>query len=303
MIRRLVALCFAMLAPAAAIAQLQPPDTTIRTEQVAPGIYMLIGQGGNIGVSTGPDGTFLIDDQYAPMTPAVLAALHELGAGTPRFVLNTHWHGDHTGGNENLGKAGALIVAHDQVRARMSTNQFISFVQTATPASPPAALPVVTFSDTVTFYLNGDEIHGSYAPHAHTDGDVIVQFRKANVIHAGDVFFRFYPFIDISSGGSVSGLLAAVDGILGMADEKTRIIPGHGPLATRADLMEYRQMLAVTSDRIRALIKAGKTVEEVVAAAPNADYDKKWAWTFITPERYTQMMYELVAKELSPDRS
>lgn len=302
MIRRLTAIGLAMLA-AAAGAQLPPPDTTIRTEQVVPGIYVLIGLGGNIGVSAGADGVFLIDDQYAPMTPSVIAALRELKVGSPRFVLNTHWHGDHTGGNENLAKEGALLVAHDQVRARMSSDQFVTFVQSAVPAAPQAALPVVTFSDAVSFHLNGDEIRGTYAPHAHTDGDVFVHFRKSNVIHTGDLFFRFYPFIDISSGGSISGLIAAVDRMLAIAGEKTRIIPGHGPLANRADLAEYREMLVVTSGRIRDLIEAGKTVEEAVAAKPSADYDAKWAWSFITAERYVQMVYELVAKELNPGRT
>ena len=264
---------------------------------------MLIGQGGNIGVSTGPDGTFLIDDQYAPMTPAIIAALKDLNAPSPRFVLNTHWHGDHTGGNENLGKAGAVLVAHEQVRARMSVDQFNKFLENATPASPQAALPIVTFNDAITFYLNGDEIHGTFVPHAHTDGDVYVHFRKANVIHTGDVFFRFYPFIDISSGGSLAGLIVAVDRILAIADDKTRIIPGHGPLAHRADLVEYREMLVTTSGRIRDLMKAGKTADEIVAAAPNADYDKKWAWRFITPELYTRMVYELLDRELNPGRT
>ncbi len=302
MLRKLTAICLAILA-STALAQTPAPDTSVQTEQVAPGIYMLIGKGGNIGVSTGADGTFLIDDQYAPMTSSVIAALKAVNAPMPRFVLNTHWHGDHTGGNENLAKEGALLIAHDQVRARMSSDQFVKFVQMAVPAAPQAALPVVTFNDTVTFYLNGDEIHGTYVPHAHTDGDVIVHFRKANVIHTGDVFFRYYPFIDQSSGGSIAGMIAAVDRILALADDKTRIIPGHGPLANRADLVEYRDMLVATSGRIRDLVKAGKTVDEIVAAAPNADYDAKWGWAFITAERYTRMIYELVESELSAGRT
>ena len=301
--RRMTVIAIALLKPALAIAQEPPPDTTVRTETVAPGIYVLFGRGGNIGVSAGPDGVFLIDDQYAVMTESVAKAVKALHPEMPRFVLNTHWHGDHTGGNENLAKQGSVIVAHDQVRARMSTEQFVSFVQRTEPASPPAALPVVTFNDSVTFHLNGDEIRGMHVANAHTDGDVFIHFRKADVIHTGDVFFRNYPFIDISSGGTVGGLIAAIDRILMLAGDKTRIIPGHGPLANRGDLVEYRHMLVVTSGRIRELIQAGKTVEEAVAAKPNADYDTKWGWTFITPERYIRMLYELVAKELNPGRT
>ncbi len=302
MIVRLTATGLLILAFGAA-AQSPPPDTAIRTEQVAPGIYMLAGQGGNIGVSAGVDGVFLIDDQYAPMTFSVIAALRGLDLGNPRFVLNTHWHGDHTGGNENLAKEGALLIAHDQVRARMSTDQFVSFLQNSVPASPPLALPVVTFNDAVSLHLNGDEIRATFAPQAHTDGDVFVHFLKANVIHTGDLFFRFYPYIDFDSGGSLAGLITGVDRILAIADDKTRIIPGHGPLANRADLIEYRQMLLTTSGRIRELVKAGKTADEIVAAVPNADYDQKWGWVFITPERYTRMMYELVQREISPGRT
>lgn len=295
--RVIAGLGLALLSPVA-LAQIQKPDTTIATQAVAPGIYMLIGRGGNIGVSAGPDGVFLIDDQYAIMTESVTAALKAIQPEAPRFVLNTHWHGDHTGGNENLAKAGSILVAHDNVRRRMSTDQFISLVQMAAPAAPAAALPVVTFSDEVSFHLNGDEIRGIHVAHAHTDGDTFLHFRRANVIHTGDLFFRFYPFIDISSGGSISGMIAAVDKVLAIADGNTKIIPGHGPLANRADLVAYRDMLAATSGRIRDLVKAGRTVEEVVAARPNADYDGKWAWEFITAERYTRMLYELVAKEL-----
>lgn len=300
---RMTGLAIAWLAPALALAQAQPPDTTVRTETIAPGIHVLVGQGGNIGVSAGPDGVFLIDDQYAVMTESVAAAIKALHPEMPRFLLNTHWHGDHTGGNENLAKLGSVIVAHEQVRTRMSTEQFVSFLQRTEPAAPPVALPIVTFSDGVTFHLNGDEIQCSHVPNAHTDGDVFVYFRKADVLHTGDLFFRMYPFIDISSGGSISGLIAAVDRLLTVAGDNTRIIPGHGPLANRADLVEYRHMLVMTSGRIRALIQAGKTPDEAVAAKPNADFDAKWAWSFITAERYVRMVYELVAKDLSAGRT
>ncbi len=226
------------------------------------------------------------------MTPKITEALAKLSPEPPRFVLNTHWHGDHTGGNENLANKGALVVAHDQVRARMGSEQYSKFFDRKTPASPAKALPVVTFNDGLSFHLNGDEIRGSHAPIAHTDGDVFIHFRKANVIHTGDlVFTGRYPFIDLDSGGSVAGVIAAVDRMLALADGATRIIPGHGDVTDRAGLAAYREMLVVTSKRVRDLVAAGKTVDEVLAAKPNADYDAKQAWAFITPERYLQILY------------
>ena len=277
----------------------QQPEAAIRTEKVAEGIYVLFGNGGNVGVSVGHDGVFMIDDQYAPMTPAISAAVAGLGGGAPRFVLNTHWHGDHTGGNEGLGKAGALIIAHDNLRARMSVPQAMEFLRQAVPASPPGALPVVTFSDTVTLHLNGDEIRAMHVAHAHTDGDTIVRFQASNVVHAGDTFFNgLYPFIDVDSGGSIAGLMAAVDALLSMSDGDTRIIPGHGPVAGRAALEEYRHMLVETVGRVRALRAEGKSADEIVAAAPNADYDATWGanW-FVSPERYVRMLCALMERE------
>jgi glyoxylase-like metal-dependent hydrolase (beta-lactamase superfamily II) len=273
-------------------AMAQDAEVTVSTEQVAPGVHVLYGSGGNIGVSAGADGVFLIDDQYAVMTARITEALAKLSPEPPRFVLNTHWHGDHTGGNENLAAKGSLVVAHDNVRMRMSTEQFSKFFERSTPASAAAALPVVTFNDSVSFFLNGDEIRGIHVPNAHTDGDVFIHFRKANVIHTGDlVFAGMYPFIDLDSGGTVDGLIAAVDQMLAIAGPQTRIIPGHGKVTDRAGLAAYREMLQVTSGRVRDLVKAGKSVEEVLAASPNADFDEKMAWAFITPERYARILY------------
>ena len=270
----------------------QEPEATVRTEAVAPGIYVLYGSGGNIGASVGADGVFLVDDQYAVMTPKIAAALAKLSPDAPRFVLNTHWHGDHTGGNENLAAKGSLIVAHDNVRVRMSTEQFNKFFERATPASPAKALPVVTFNDSVSFFLNGDEVRGVHVANAHTDGDVFIHFRKANVIHAGDVFFAGrYPFIDLDSGGSVAGVIAAVDRMLELADAGTKIIPGHGDVTDEAGLAAYRERLAATSARVGELAKAGKSVDEVLAAKPTADFDAELTWTFITPERYVRILY------------
>jgi cyclase len=281
-----------LLSTFTSVAAAQEAEVTIRTEQVAPGVYVLYGSGGNIGVSVGPDGIFLIDDQYAPLTPKITEALGRLSPEPPRFVLNTHWHGDHTGGNENLAKTGSLIFAHDQVRTRMGSEQYLKTIDMKTPASPAIALPVVTFSDGLSFHLNGEEMRGSHAPMAHTDGDVFIQFRKANVIHTGDlVFAGRYPFIDLDSGGSVAGVIAAVDRMLALADGATRVIPGHGEMTDRAGLLAYREMLAVRSKRVRDLVAAGKSVEEVLAARPNADYDAKLAWDFITAERYLQILY------------
>jgi len=280
-------------------AQLQAPDTQVRTEKVAEGIYVLFGNGGNVGVSAGPDGVFIIDDQYAPMTPALSAAIAEISDSPVRFVINTHWHGDHTGGNENFGKMGAVVIAHDNVRARMSVPQAMEFFKRAVPASPPGALPVITFSDSVSLHLNGDDVRVIHVADAHTDGDAIIHFRKANVIHAGDTFFNgWYPFIDADSGGSIAGLMAAIDAMLALSDDGTRIIAGHGPVAGKAELEAYRKMLVETVTRIRTLRAEGKTADEIVAAAPNAaDYDKTWATAFINPERYVRMIVNLVERE------
>jgi glyoxylase-like metal-dependent hydrolase (beta-lactamase superfamily II) len=252
-------------------------DVTIEVVPVADGVHMLVGRGGNIGVSSGSDGVFLIDDQYAPLTERIVAAVRTVSAEPIRFVLNTHWHFDHTGGNENLGSAGALIVAHDNVRQRMSVDQFMEAFNREVPASPPGALPVVTFSETVTFYLNGDTLHAFHVPHAHTDGDVLIHFRNANVIHMGDTFFNGrYPFIDVGSGGNVNGVIAAAERGLTIADDDTRIIPGHGPLAGRADLEAYRDMLVAARTRVRQALAAGQTLEQIQAANLMADYDETW---------------------------
>lgn len=279
-------------------AQSQAEQAAVRAEHLRGGIYALLGNGGNIGVSVGDDGVFLVDDQFAPVTPAIAAAVARLSDRPVRFVLNTHWHRDHTGGNENFARAGALIVAHDNVRVRMSVPQAMAFFQTSVPAAPTAALPVVTFTDAVTFHLNGDEVRVLHVPRAHTDGDAVVHYRGANVIHAGDVFFNGrYPFIDADSGGSIAGMLAAMDVVLGLADDDTIIIAGHGPVGRRAELLASREMLADTSGRVRGLMKEGRSVEEIVIAAPNADYDADWAWPVVDAESYIRMLCDLLAGE------
>jgi glyoxylase-like metal-dependent hydrolase (beta-lactamase superfamily II) len=287
---------WAGLVAAGGTASAQPPDFSkieVTSEKVSGSVSMLKGAGGNIGVSVGPDGVFLVDDQYAPLTPKIRAAVAALSDKPIRFVLNTHWHGDHTGGNENLGQAGALVVAHDNVRKRMSAEQFIEAFGSKVPPAPAAALPVVTFTDAVTLHLNGDEIQGLHVPPAHTDGDSIVHFRKADVIHGGDTFFNgMYPFIDLSSGGSVQGVIAAADRMLAMAGEGTKIIPGHGPLATKADLKAYRDMLSTVWQRVSSQAKAGKTLEQVTASGPTADLDAKWGQGFLKGPQFVGIVFK-----------
>jgi glyoxylase-like metal-dependent hydrolase (beta-lactamase superfamily II) len=268
------------------------------TEKVADGVYMLKGAGGNIGLSVGEDAVFLVDDQYAPMTPKIKAAVAALTGQPVKFVLNTHWHGDHTGGNENLGSAGALIVAHDNVRKRMSTEQFVAFFNEKVPPAPRVALPVVTFGENVTFHINGEEIHAFHVAPAHTDGDAVVHFRKTNVVHTGDLFFNgMYPFIDVDAGGSVAGMIAAADTLLAtVVKDDTRIIPGHGPLATRADYKAFRDMLAAVRDAVGPLVKAGKTQEQVVAAKPTAALDARWGGGFMKPDSFTGLVYADLAR-------
>ncbi len=269
------------------------PEVRFETQRAGERVYILIGQGGNIGLSVGGDGAFVIDDQFAPLTPRILEEIAKLSDAPVRFVINTHWHGDHTGGNENLGKAGAIIVAHANVRRRMSERQFMEVFERTVEPSPEAALPVVTFERSLTFHWNDETIEVVHVPPAHTDGDSFVHFRNANAIHAGDLFFNgTYPFIDTGTGGHLAGMIQAVDRVLGRCDEKTRIIPGHGPLASRADLERYRRMLATTRDRIEPMVRAGRSRDEVIAAKPTADLDADWGGGFMKPDVWVGIAYD-----------
>jgi len=264
----------------------------IKTQKVADGVWMLQGAGGNLGLSAGEDGAFLIDDQFAPLTDKIRAAVAEITDQEVRFVFNTHWHFDHTGGNENFGQAGSLIVAHDNVRRRMSVDQVMEAFNRTVPAAPKVALPVVTFAKDVTFHLNGETIHAFHVPPAHTDGDSIVHFQNANVVHMGDILFNGgYPFIDAGSGGSVDGVIHAVNKVLAMTDADTQFIPGHGPLANRDDLVAYRNMLEKVRTGVAALKAAGKSLEEAQAAKPTADLDETWGGGFINADQIVAIVY------------
>ncbi len=271
------------------------PDIT--TQQVKPGIYMLIGMGGNMGLSVG-DATFLIDDQMAPINKKIKAAVAEITSQPVKFVLNTHHHFDHTGGNEAFGKSGAIIVAHDNVRTRMSAKQVLRFFNMERPASPAIALPVITFDNTTTFHLNGHSISVFHVPNAHTDGDVVVYFEEANVMHLGDTYFSVsYPFFDLDSGGSLDGMIGAADRVLTIADKDTQIMPGHGPLATSKDLRDYRDMLVKVRQRVANLIADGADEAAVIAARPTRDLDKQWATPTLPAERWLPLVYASLKKD------
>lgn len=267
-------------------------DHSPRVQSVTDNIYMLIGKGGNIGVMVGKDGTFAIDDQYAPQTPGILKAIESIGGRTPTYVINTHFHGDHTGGNENLGEAGAVIMAHDNVRKRLQQGYQIPAFNTKAGPAKPIALPVITFDHQLALHINGEELRAFHVSNAHTDGDSIIEFKKANVIHAGDTFFNgFYPFIDVTHGGTLKGAIAAADTMLAMADEQTKIIPGHGPLASKKDLQIYRDMLATAYQRLSALKASGKTLQQAQAAKPLADLEEKWGGRMFDSSTWISLIY------------
>ncbi len=261
--------------------------------EVAPGLHMLSGKGGNIGVLVGADGTFLIDDQFADATPAILDAVRKLGGDRPRFLLNTHYHFDHTGGNANLGGAGALILAHDNVRKWLASGYELKVFQRTQGPAPAAALPVITYDREMSLHLNGQEVRAIHLPGAHTDGDTVIRFLGSNAIHTGDIFFNgFFPFIDTAHGGSLAGMLAAVDRILAWVDADTRIIPGHGPLAGREDLLAYRGMLQLALDRLSMLKEQGMQVDQAIAAKPLGQLEPTWGGGLFTAEAWIRIVYD-----------
>jgi len=263
-----------------------------RVQDLGGGLHWLRGAGGNVLACAGPDGVLLVDSDYEPMAAKLQAAVAALGAGPARWVVNTHWHFDHVGGNAALAQAGATIVGHANQRARMATGQRIAILEEDVAPSPAAALAGLTFTDSLTFHLNGETVDLWHVPAAHTDGDVVVRFRRANVVHAGDVFFHTgYPFLDVSSGGSIDGLIAAVEAILALADDGTRIVPGHGPLAAKADLAVYRDLLREFRDLVAREMAAGRDLAAILAAKPTARLDEKYGQTYFPPEQFTEMVY------------
>ena len=300
-VRSLLALPTA-LATAAVCAQTPQPQqeprpaddsVEITSQRLRPGLHVLMGgRNGNIGVWNGADGIVVIDDSLAPRAPRAVEAIRRIAEGPIRFVINTHWHPDHTGGNELLGKSGGVVVAHENVRTRLSEEQFIELVNMRVPPAPAAALPVVTFDDSVTFYLNGDRLDVVHVSDAHTDGDAILRWQAANVVHTGDVYLTgTYPYVDLDSGGTLAGLVAALEAILARVDDATLIIPGHGPMSNRRELSDYRDMIVTVGRRIREGVESGRNLEEVLASRPTAEFDARYGQGFMTPTMLVGILY------------
>jgi len=262
------------------------------TFQLSDTVYMLKGRGGNIGISTGEDGLYIIDDQLRPITDQLLKAIRKISNKPIRFVINTHYHADHVGGNETIGNAGAVLIAHENIRKRMTTEQVSIFMNNTTPPYPKGALPVVTFNDRLSLHLNGETATAYYVANGHTDGDSIIHFPVSNVIHMGDMFFNgLYPYVDLDAGGSMQGLVAAANLALSMADESTRIIPGHGPLGMTEDLKNYRDYLVQAGANVQTLIDEGMDLVQIIAAEPTREWDESLGKTWITPAQFVTFIY------------
>lgn len=284
------------LSALAIIARAQAPQqdfskVEIKTTQITNNFYTLEGQGGTIGVLTGPDGVFMVDTQFAPLTDKIVAAVKKISNAPIRFVVDTHLHGDHTGGNENFAKLGAVLFSRDQLRARLAHPAPAANGTPGTPA-PARALPTITYDGPVTIHMNGEDVQLIPIRAAHTDGDTLVRFPNADVIMTGD-FFRSlgYPNIDRINGGTLNGMIDGLGLTIGMAGPKTKIIPGHGEIVDRAALTAHRDMILAIRDRIAPLVQQGKSQEEVLAAKPTSEYDAKVPTASTTSERFVTQVY------------
>jgi glyoxylase-like metal-dependent hydrolase (beta-lactamase superfamily II) len=284
--------------PAALLAKIGPTfgKIPITVVNISAGLDLIQGPGGNVAVLQGPDGLLVVDSGIPARGKDILETAKKTGGKPVSTLINTHWHFDHTGGNQDFGRDGAKIVATAATRQRLSTDQYTEVFKMTTPASPPIALPVVT-ADQAGLYIGDETVELTAVPPAHTDGDLIVHFRSRDVIHTGDLFSNgFYPNIDASSGGWIGGMIAASDRILKLAGPKTKIIPGHGPLATSTELAAFRKMLITLHDRLTPMLDAGKTIEEAIAAKPTKDLDPTWAKGLFSGGMFTRIVYDGMVK-------
>lgn len=293
MIRCIVLAFLALAASTAAAACHSVKDRgTVDTQKVAAGIWYLHDCGGNMTALIGADGTLLVDDEFGPQTPAILAKLKTLGGAAPRFVINTHYHRDHTGGNASMREAGAIVIGQSNLYARLAQVQRTPPDGSAPMPVPAAGLPMLTFDQAMTLHFDGEAVRVRHLPPGHTDGDSVVFFVPANVVSMGDLFFNgIYPVIDVEAGGSVGGMIRDIDQVLPLMDGKTVVIPGHGPVADKAALVRFRDMMATVRDTVRTLINQGKTLEQIQAARPTAAFDAKWDGHGISAQRFVAEVY------------
>jgi len=266
----------------------------IKTKKLSESIYMLEGSGGNIGVCIGEDGTFIIDDQFAPLTEKITAAIGKITPKPVQFLINTHWHFDHTDGNENFGSAGAIIVSHQNSRKRMARDEVVALVGTEQKAYSQDGLPKITFKESMSFHYNGETINIFHIGPAHTDGDAIVHFVESNVLHMGDVFVRYvFPFIDEPNGGNINGMIKTLDKAAELANNQTQIIPGHGQVSNKKDLLDYRKMLTTIRDRIKIQIEKDKTLKQIIASNPTQGYEGS---DFVAKDDFVKIVYDSIKK-------
>ncbi|HJN68912.1 MAG: MBL fold metallo-hydrolase [Candidatus Marinimicrobia bacterium] len=266
----------------------------IKTKKLSESIYMLEGSGGNIGVCIGEDGTFIIDDQFAPLTEKITAAIGKITPKPVQFLINTHWHYDHTDGNENFGSAGAIIVSHENSRKRMARDEVIALFGIEQKAYSRDGLPKITFKESMSFHYNGETINIFHIGQAHTDGDAIVHFVESNVLHMGDVFVRYgFPFIDEPNGGNINGMIETLDKVAELANNQTQIIPGHGQVSNRKDLLDYRKMLVTIRDRIKIQVGKGKTLKQIIASNPTQGYEGS---DIFAKDDFVKIVYDSIKK-------
>ncbi|HZI59927.1 MAG TPA: MBL fold metallo-hydrolase [Pyrinomonadaceae bacterium] len=288
--RSFLALAILCVLPICAAAQTDFSKVEMKATKVSGNVYMLEGAGGNIGVSVGTDGILIVDDQFAPLADKIRAALKGLNQGKLRFILNTHWHGDHTGSNAQFGPE-ATIIAHDNVRKRLSSEQKIPFFKSTVPASPKEALPVITFDNSLSVHFNGEDIRAIHYPHGHTDGDSVIFFTTSNVVHLGDDFFAGrFPFVDVDNGGNVVGLAKNIGEIITKIPAGAKLIPGHGPLSTIDDLKLYHRMLLETTDVVRKKVAAGKTLDQIKSEGLPEEW-KSWGTGFIKTDQWIELIH------------